>query len=135
MSHAFLTWLPGATEADSRGLIKEKIPLPQEITEKKHQGLSISYCPGSRPLSLLGLFVEGRERGRGEDSRHGVDNPPAIPLPQCLPIWAAGQVHLTGEGGQVHKTRTHWPVPEPELTSLPLGAHDPPRIQKRKEDA
>lgn len=93
-----------AMKQEVMGCLKEKTSLSQEVTEKSHRGLSIIYCPGSRPLSLLGLFVEDREGDGGEDSRHRGRQSPSHPS-LCLPNWAAGQIHWTGEGRRVHKAR------------------------------
>lgn len=57
---------------------------------------------------------------------------PVAPLP-VLPSWAAGQIHLTGEGRQLHQARAQlvWDRAEPELTSLPLGGTRSSKVARR----
>lgn len=86
MSHALSAWLPGDSEAGSHGLFEEEdLSVPRGHREKPW-GLSIIYCKRWR-----------RQQTRGQTT-------PSRPS-LCLPKWAAGQVHWTGEGRRVHKAR------------------------------
>lgn len=82
----------------------EDLPVPRGHREKPSGPEYHLLCRFPVPVTP-GPVCRGQGKDGGVDSRHRGRQSPSRPS-LCLPNWAAGQVHWTGEGRRVHKARS-----------------------------